>query len=348
MILDHFAWFFYFAERARETGAASSGSRRSPSNSYRTGSQWDPNRYGHNSGLGKYAGLRELSFMDVATFFGVCVWLVPFFLFLSLSANDNVLPSLGETTPQIKTTAASEQNSPLVPSSAGFGLGNGSGGQTIPNNLSIRSSSQPIHRSSILKVALDPLLSLVPRIGTPKFRSSRSQRDGLIASPQPSAPPSPSLYGGPTSPAYFPLAQQQQQQQQQQPYSPAVNGTSSYDSTSLSPQTPFNNRFSEHAAIRGAMSSPQLRSPPAPKRSATSPPGASHGFAAAQAQAQVSPSRSPSGFPPGDPNHSPIAPAIQLPPQEDLAIGIARSASPFAGAIPGQSGGGLVSRKKNA
>lgn len=33
--------------------------------------------------------------MDIATYFGICVWLVPFYLFLSLSANDNVLPSAG-------------------------------------------------------------------------------------------------------------------------------------------------------------------------------------------------------------------------------------------------------------
>ena len=31
-------------------------------------------------------------FADIATFFGICVWLVPLFLFLSLSANDNALP----------------------------------------------------------------------------------------------------------------------------------------------------------------------------------------------------------------------------------------------------------------
>ncbi|KPV76848.1 uncharacterized protein RHOBADRAFT_8859, partial [Rhodotorula graminis WP1] len=35
---------------------------------------------------------RRTSFLDVATYFAVCVWLVPFYLFLSLSANDNVLP----------------------------------------------------------------------------------------------------------------------------------------------------------------------------------------------------------------------------------------------------------------
>lgn len=35
----------------------------------------------------------EHGFMDVAAFFGICVWAAPLFLFLSLSANDNALPS---------------------------------------------------------------------------------------------------------------------------------------------------------------------------------------------------------------------------------------------------------------
>lgn len=308
VILDHFAWFFYFAERARETASAT----RRPS--YRSGSQWDPNRYGHGS---KYIGLRELSFMDVATFFGVCVWLVPFFLFLSLSANDNVLPSQGESTPHIKTTAASENGSPAMSPA------DGSRGPA----LTIK--TQAYQRSSILKVALDPLINLIPRIGTGKFRSSRSQRDGLIASPLPSAPPSPAIYGGPTSPAYFGNAGS---------FSPA-NGMSGYDSSSLSPQTPFNNRLQEHAALRGAASSPQLRSPPMPKRSATSPAGAMPGL---QNAAQMTPSRSP-GF--QDTAMHPLPPPASS--QTDSStIGIARSASPFAGA--NQGGQGLVSRRKNA
>lgn len=32
-------------------------------------------------------------FMDIASFFGLCVWLVPFAYFISLSANDNALPT---------------------------------------------------------------------------------------------------------------------------------------------------------------------------------------------------------------------------------------------------------------
>lgn len=312
VILDHFAWFFYFAERARETASTT----RRPA--YRGGNQWDPNRYGHGN---RYAGLRELSFMDVATFFGVCVWLVPFFLFLSLSANDNVLPSQGDLTPHIKTTAASENGSPnMAPADR----------TSAPSGLSIR--TQVSQRSSILKVALDPLINLIPRIGSAKFRSSRSQRSGLIASPSPSAPPSPTVYGGPSSPAYFGNAG---------PFSPPhanQNGMSGYDASSLSPQTPFNNRFGDHAALRAAASSPQLRSPPAPKRSATSPAGAMLGM---QNPAQMTPSRSPGPQELGLPPMPPLATSQN----DDRAIAIGRSVSPFAGA--GQSAPGLVSRRKN-
>jgi len=35
------------------------------------------------------------TFTQIASYFGICVWLVPFALFVSLSANDNVLPTMG-------------------------------------------------------------------------------------------------------------------------------------------------------------------------------------------------------------------------------------------------------------
>lgn len=35
------------------------------------------------------------SFTEIASYFGICVWLVPFALFVSLSAGDHVLPSMG-------------------------------------------------------------------------------------------------------------------------------------------------------------------------------------------------------------------------------------------------------------
>ncbi|KAK3694417.1 transmembrane adaptor Erv26 [Podospora appendiculata] len=35
------------------------------------------------------------TFTEIASYFGLCVWLVPFALFVSLSASDNVLPTIG-------------------------------------------------------------------------------------------------------------------------------------------------------------------------------------------------------------------------------------------------------------
>ncbi|KAL5121980.1 erv26 superfamily protein [Pleosporales sp. CAS-2024a] len=35
------------------------------------------------------------SFTEIASYFGLCIWLVPFALFVSLSAGENVLPSMG-------------------------------------------------------------------------------------------------------------------------------------------------------------------------------------------------------------------------------------------------------------
>ncbi|CEQ39169.1 SPOSA6832_00671 [Sporobolomyces salmonicolor] len=58
------------------------------------------NAYNHrNTKAGGWGNTNEESFLDVATYFAVCVWLVPFYLFLSLSANDNVLPSAGMPPP---------------------------------------------------------------------------------------------------------------------------------------------------------------------------------------------------------------------------------------------------------
>lgn len=77
VVADHFLWFFHFAAKAQEA------KRARPATKYRYGQQ--PQQ--------KDAGP---TFMDVAAFFGICVWLVPLFLFLSLSANDNALPSFGK------------------------------------------------------------------------------------------------------------------------------------------------------------------------------------------------------------------------------------------------------------
>jgi len=39
------------------------------------------------------------TFTEIASYFGLCVWLVPFSLFVSLSASDNVLPTIGSEDP---------------------------------------------------------------------------------------------------------------------------------------------------------------------------------------------------------------------------------------------------------
>jgi hypothetical protein len=39
------------------------------------------------------------TFTEVASYFGLCVWLIPFALFVSLSAGDNVLPTMGTEQP---------------------------------------------------------------------------------------------------------------------------------------------------------------------------------------------------------------------------------------------------------
>ncbi|KAJ2979299.1 hypothetical protein NUW58_g7236 [Xylaria curta] len=46
-----------------------------------------------------YDQLNVPSFTEIASFFGICVWLVPFSLFVSLSASDNVLPTMGSEQP---------------------------------------------------------------------------------------------------------------------------------------------------------------------------------------------------------------------------------------------------------
>ncbi|KAG9127889.1 hypothetical protein FRC07_007964 [Ceratobasidium sp. 392] len=82
VIADHFLWFFYFAhvtQEARQRSRLPRG-RVSP---YRREVQdnW----------------VEPPKFAEIATFFSVCVWLVPLYLFLSLSAMDNALPTASGT-----------------------------------------------------------------------------------------------------------------------------------------------------------------------------------------------------------------------------------------------------------
>ena len=68
VVADHFLWFFYFSRLTSQARGARGRMYRGP-----------------NSGVP--------GFSDIATFFTVCVWLAPLFLFLSLSAGENTLPT---------------------------------------------------------------------------------------------------------------------------------------------------------------------------------------------------------------------------------------------------------------
>ena len=43
--------------------------------------------------------MNEYSWLQVLAYFTVCLWAVPFTFFISLSANDNVLPTLDQARP---------------------------------------------------------------------------------------------------------------------------------------------------------------------------------------------------------------------------------------------------------
>jgi len=127
VVADHFLWFFHFARLTHEA-------RQAAHKAYRGGPVVRPPTFG-----------------DMATFFALCVWLTPLFLFLSLSANDNTLPTSDTVG---SSTAAS------FPTSA--------------------QRSRPT-RSSLFRL----MFGFVPGL---RHASSRSA-EGLIAPPSPGIPP---------------------------------------------------------------------------------------------------------------------------------------------------------------
>ncbi|KAI1006196.1 hypothetical protein K3495_g2023 [Podosphaera aphanis] len=54
------------------------------------------------------------SFAETSSFFGICVWLVPFSLFVSLSASENVLPTIGSEVPTIPGPAGKSKRQGMV------------------------------------------------------------------------------------------------------------------------------------------------------------------------------------------------------------------------------------------
>lgn len=159
VITDHFLWFFHFS-RVTQLARLQRTYRGPP-----------PSLPG---------------FTEIASFFGLCVWLAPLFLFLSLSANDNALPTstgmyfVSPAWPRPHRDCPAEPGSPAVSASVPY-----------PPRISLFRS----------------ILSSFD--GIPRMRPGLSRRnttDGLIAphspstlrSPLPSQPPlSPSLGGPP-------------------------------------------------------------------------------------------------------------------------------------------------------
>lgn len=72
VLIHHYLWFSYFSEAQNRA-------------------------YANLTHI--YDPVDTPSFSQVASYFGLCVWLVPFALFVSLSAGDNVLPTIGSETP---------------------------------------------------------------------------------------------------------------------------------------------------------------------------------------------------------------------------------------------------------
>ncbi|KAH9899713.1 DUF396-domain-containing protein [Cubamyces lactineus] len=141
VVLDHFMWFFYFARITQEARHRAHRAYRGPPPPHPI-----PN------------------FGDIATFFGVCVWLAPLFLFLSLSANDNALPVNASGTSSVPT-------SPTAPTRPGLSRS----------------------RTSLFKALYDALpIDSLPRL-RPRARR-RDTSEGIIAPRSPrTAPPSPGL-----------------------------------------------------------------------------------------------------------------------------------------------------------
>ncbi|KAL1409647.1 erv26 superfamily protein [Vanrija albida] len=152
VVADHFLWFFHFAGVAQEA------------KKYRASKY----RYSANTQPHKDAP----TFLDVAVFFAVCVWFIPLFLFLSLSANDNVIPSFDNSAPPSPARGAIDISSPGA----------------------VKASRPTRSSASLVKSVLTPIVSLIPHLG----RRSRDA-EGLIA-PRANSPAPPSA----SSTSYFP------------------------------------------------------------------------------------------------------------------------------------------------
>jgi len=130
------------------------------------------------------------SFTEIASFFGICVWFIPLYLFLSLSANDNALPTT--------TCKPFSQHVQILAHSKAFDC-------TIaePSSPSVTSSMQTAKsRVSLIR----SIFSLVSFDGIRQTTSRRDTTEGLIA-PRSPAPPRSAPSHVPSSPSLGPRSQ---------------------------------------------------------------------------------------------------------------------------------------------
>jgi len=75
VLANHWVWFRWFSSPAAFSAPVGRAAR----------DRYSYSGYNYN----------QPNFTEIASYFGICVWLVPFALFVSLSAGENVLPSMG-------------------------------------------------------------------------------------------------------------------------------------------------------------------------------------------------------------------------------------------------------------
>ncbi|KAH9971336.1 hypothetical protein BGW80DRAFT_453937 [Lactifluus volemus] len=103
-------------------------------------------------------------FGDMATFFGLCVWLAPLFLFLSLSANDNTLPTSDTvSSPSVDffSVSAQRSRSSLFRSMFGSvpGIRRSSRSPDDSAALSLSDITPPSHAHALTLISLSPTRS---------------------------------------------------------------------------------------------------------------------------------------------------------------------------------------------
>lgn len=145
VIGDHFIWFFYFTKVTNNA---------------------------HH--LRTYRGVTTAthSFAEIASFFGICVWFTPLYLFLSLSANDNALPTT--TGKLLSLTCPTSANSDCYKIAE-------------PSSPSLTASTQTGKaRISLVR----SIFSFFSFEGVSRIRQTRGTSEGLIAPRSPALPPS--------------------------------------------------------------------------------------------------------------------------------------------------------------